>query len=1091
MGGSIRTLLLVDRAAFRPPATSKVLWTAPKWAPHARELAAYIASAFERLLTHADNHPCCSVHFSLRFFDSVNSAAEISASPLTPVTNSSVRAARSETLRQALAVDVDPAPNTGTKEQVFFDVLQDALGLLDSSTSSSVDSFYDTDSAKSPQCAERHDSTPIIYIFSHAPATRRTLASFTGSSATDIPSLDESLINCRLFRSAFCKMREEHVRMVWVNSFSRRIESKSSYNLPIENIFQRWWLMQSPCFRFINLFSILLDRRIVPAHSIIDALRAPQQAETLKDTKHHLKTNRDEVEVFFQDEASPGKMSLMRYFFCQLSNLQDATLSDKASSVAGKTRIVMLIKGYLDSPLPDDVLHGMTDNNTPPQLMRPKTTPDDRKTNYSASPSLFSGLMVNLARTTSYIVADVFETNSEIASFNRYSVLLQPVTPLLALVRKFSHSYLNYIPCDLTLPESYNEWIKWHEGGRATDLELYKPLAEVSAKFFETYLPDVWPSHASTKNMGVDEPIDPRMHGDESPALKDLLEELATSPNNDEMTMSIEQLKSAHASSKTTPSSRLMHSLRNLVDSSVKEQEDLETQEAEGNRIMMTLKTRLEAQVKAECVTPSPHRCNFKTWSPSSKLTSRKIKKLEKERHRAHFRKLQSNSDALEVSKTLSFVQMSSDCPQNASPLMDSTPARAISKTTHRDKFMYSSCEESAKQNISSLGNQVKRSIFGNKEYEATSGGISNTVCSADFRLDNTPALLNGSDAMLGTSQGIPQIHSLIIDGPVQKVSQEAEMSRKVQPEQNLKKDDKDSDSRNAIERCGDQFGRTLDKLAVAKSKTVALVVQQALSQLTLLAEAFKENSLSKSALKKIVKKYSKPEETITSSLQGAQNQLQSQNKSSGGTLSGHAWAAILGAYEQVVWQLLIVTYLVELERKDGRCHSSSRYLKRANIILSCVQVTGEFSAISSQSTTMFHNTFSYFFSSVLWNFAEMPYADEEGSWVANLFEQYEQRPPLPVSNNYIGSIPGCVSATDNYSVQASPRSSGCAWKHNTPSETPSILSHHRKRISSNSYTPEPYTKRRRSMKPKDVIAAARNKKLELGVVRRSDIRYV
>lgn len=409
----------------------------------AREHAVMVGSAIERVLCHADNMAADGVCWTFRIFDSrdKNSSTSItdSAFDFIPPSFSSL-----DDCRKSVQLSFD----SSSRKAGFCGSSLDTIGAALQSTYSAVPVINPTVSDKNNYL----EHTLIVLLtsasydhcnFETAPNSNLDIE---GKSSLYCSFNEHSVLN-----AALSKMADTGAKLMWVCSYSRRVDDTSAFNLKSQSLFVRWLLEKRCVDSYTDMHSLLLDRSLVPFSCVARHYSKMYSAVALG--RH------------FPSESSDSWLS-MEFVLPSLGGLGDVLgsakrllkveLSSNLLNSRNSNGVWAVCEALVKQSLSDYELAALGGFDRAPGLVRPvvgavRSQSDTHTTLNSLDSkqtwtSAFSGLMMALAHTDHFLLASLYSRDpvSNLSVFH-HTIIVQPLTPMCGIVRVISPTSLSKV----------------------------------------------------------------------------------------------------------------------------------------------------------------------------------------------------------------------------------------------------------------------------------------------------------------------------------------------------------------------------------------------------------------------------------------------------------------------------------------------------------------------------------------------------------------------------------------------------------------------------------------------------------------------
>lgn len=938
-GMTSEAVFLIDLASARPPHPP----LARLWPALAREHCNQLKGCIHRIITH-DEPKSVTTHV----FDSTVLAMGECPATLDPEEALEYLDRR---LEQVTKLDI-----SGVKHPAARGII---AGISDAAPEDGFLDFY-----------TKYAPTRVIYIFARVPSTKLALAAFLADEEFEMGELEQKLKSSPYLPETLRSIAKRGDRVVWVNSTPRRCELKDDVHHVAEQVFSKWLLSYSSKFQFRSLHSFLLDRRIVPAEAIVRSLSNDFSSAELSSGK--------EVEVLCLEDSHllrcfQGRMNRFRAPVCEAQN------SELSLVLSG------IVRCYDTSEL--STLGAF---NTPACLLTPSSTTSVKDSNRPCAASIFPGLMVDLVRQSRCLIADLLEVNQDKESFVRYQTLLQPVTPVTAVLWRISRitSAVNYSAP--SLPETFAEWVEWDAFRNIKDCETTDSVIQASPRFFETYLPTLFSPQGKEKEAGR-----------KAAETKNVPKEPASSPE-ERMLMSFEGSISLPTDSEQQTLATLVEGIRvNPLDVDGKA---LGSDSAHRSLIIGKLRSQLKAQQKKTMQTcPKP-------LSPNKPLSRRESQRQgsPKSTHTFKWRSGSSKTIAPRPKDLKRCIEAHIHDEKQ-----EQAPNYTCTNTRNGDRVEVRQPPNLAR---SELGFHCTRLLASQSSTEVTaahhepSPGITTPSSLRHTENDTSsqvsPKKVQASDATSREPDGhdLETVHRQA--SPCSRQKRKAEVlapggsgTGKRYQSANMHSASKENNHGTECEKCHrrdirhivTQFAVLMNKVREGNSRTLEEVLWECIEQLSALAAALSKNHRDSCDIDVIINLNLKIPKAVTAAVQEVQNKAKRDDISSK-TLLVETWETIMYAFEQCVWHLASSRRTaINEERKTG----FRRQVRQVSSILTCTQFMAEMAGNSRPQPVSFRSMFSKLFSSVFVHLGLLK-PGKPFSEVLNLFETFEE--PLPVS---------------------------------------------------------------------------------------------
>lgn len=460
-------IFLVDAACCSTSANVSKGKGAPFLRQVAKEHSSMVLSVMERLLAHSQQLATGGVLWSFRIFDSLAPDSPV----LTPSFSFShpslpnIDECRKMVLKQFNLSCENIRSPTCSSQSVAATII-DGIAAV-SKQIGTPDSFLvdSTDTDCTPMKRKRNinkvANRPLVVLLAKAPHgsaefdtflnTQRKSA-FVKKECQATHESDEEIVS-RLnlnesFNRAIEDLSKHNAQLLWIDSYSRRVQDTSTISSQFSSVFKSWFLRKSGVNAFVDMHSLLLDRNILPFSSIARStlLQAPLPMVNLIPESENTSLKWIYVDFVLPSRLSNGPLQSCNERVLRLE-ITESLLFDPANRPEGHSKYWAVCVGLLKHPKSDAELSALGAYESTPGLARPARHADSEE---GASDSekwvgVFAGIMTAMAHTGHSLVATIYcNNNSSAQSQPIQTVILQPLTPLSAVIRR----------TNLPLPES-------------------------------------------------------------------------------------------------------------------------------------------------------------------------------------------------------------------------------------------------------------------------------------------------------------------------------------------------------------------------------------------------------------------------------------------------------------------------------------------------------------------------------------------------------------------------------------------------------------------------------------------------------------
>ena len=489
--GSRAVVFMVDIAGSSTPKGARNARDVAFRRQVAREHSVMVLSTIERILCFADELCKFGVAWTYQIFDSRGSSHP---TPSTVVNLSSPSSASMDECRKAVQLRFDSACKKIDTRECSLDVIGATLNYL-LNAAPSLQPFE-------PYITEKGNGNPLIVLLTPASYTRCSLHSLSNRELENVEAarVFNALNECSMVNSALKKLDETDTALLWVSSYSRRIENMTVFNSELDSLFKKWLMQKKSVVSLTDMHSLLLDRNLVPFHTVARHIFNPNSHSSVPTNHESAETSRFWLPVDFILPPLNGLTAIP----CSSERLLKVEMCNIVLNNSHANRLWAVCEALVKYSTSDSDLTALGCFDVAPGLIRPvagkipvtSVSPETQPTWMDT----FSGLMVALAHTGHFLLVSMYSsgTVSNVVEYS-HSVIVQPLTPLCGILRPISPSILNKAKIEPLLPSSCqvigeNPLRKRIFGG---PWELHRDLIDSigdssggsqSARFFEAHL---------------------------------------------------------------------------------------------------------------------------------------------------------------------------------------------------------------------------------------------------------------------------------------------------------------------------------------------------------------------------------------------------------------------------------------------------------------------------------------------------------------------------------------------------------------------------------------------------------------------------
>ncbi len=412
----------------------------------------------------------------------------------------------------------------------------------------SPDSFLldstDTDATPTRKAKEERDkidNAPLIVLFASAPQSQKEIGIFFDEpgarsekecakkkneksqavvqAKTNTPTQNHRPFALQLqenlpLRHALENVAKSNAQLLWVHAYSRRSEDMSCFSSSLVAKFKIWISRKPGVTAFVDLHSLLIDRNIAPFFPLARRLSRPAQEKnvTLESQASEIECGRNWVplDIYVTPGISTNKVDAQDGSQrCANERVLRTEISGLFPKDQAPKQYFAYCSSLLHVPEPGSILFKLGAFDSPAGLARPRSegsiTSDagEKEDNASVTPgqwvSAFSGLMISLSHTKALLVVRIYTSDPEASSQHEpfKAILVQPLTPLSAIVRSVDPTILRELKLDL-LDANHPSIVSMASSkrifpdpcarnGHCVD-SVGEPMESLNARFFESHL---------------------------------------------------------------------------------------------------------------------------------------------------------------------------------------------------------------------------------------------------------------------------------------------------------------------------------------------------------------------------------------------------------------------------------------------------------------------------------------------------------------------------------------------------------------------------------------------------------------------------